>query len=216
MYTIYLRWYGTYSPHVPNKAYIAIMVNGHTDQTFLHTYSKTQPVAMSNSHKCQICTNMNMSPNCTYVTCFMKDATYVVTGFNHMTRSNLNIFDTYHWTDMAPTLQLALNSQKQTLLHGHIAQHICMNMLKHKQLQCLFHRLFPNMCQEQISPPNWAYIQCVFTYTWHIWSHCHQPYDKESCTHIWQISMNKHGWHIGSIAHIANMPHGQIDIMFCT
>ena len=43
----------------------------------------------------------------------------------------------------------------------------------------------------------------------YIWSQWHQPCDKEHCTYIWHVSLNKHGYDIAYIAHTTNMLHGQ-------
>ena len=37
------------------------------------------------------------------------------------------------------------------------------------------------------------YMEEVYTYMCHIWSHCHEPCHNGYCTHIWHISWNKSG-----------------------
>ena len=45
----------------------------------------------------------------------------------------------------------------------------------------------------------------VCMYICHIWSHLHQPSNKENSTHICKISLNKHYHHIPDITHTVNI-----------
>ena len=115
----------------------AFMLNGHIKLTFVHNCVKRQPIAISSSNVIAICARNKYVHQIGHIcqiqcyTCQISDkyiwkmythtfATYAVSGIIHVTRSTVHIFDTYHWTNMATTLQIKLthatcNGSIQTL-----------------------------------------------------------------------------------------------------
>ena len=115
-----------------------------------------------------------------------------------------------HIQNIAQTTNMLLKYIDPIVLHVYAKQN---------QLQLLLHMLL-NICQMQIYPPNWAHVSIkhvhmrMYTYIFAIWHHWHNPFNKEHCTHIWHISLNKYGCHIQNIAQTTNMLLECIDPIF--
>ena len=141
---------------------------------------------------------------------------YCVSSQTSAANVTVHIFDMYHSTNMAATLQYKSHSHYDK---WHKDPTCFVYACLHYQHNIYF-MLLPNVLETNMLTKYVIYAKyfmglhgkCI--HIGHILSQCFQPCETEQCTHISYISLNKYGCHIANIAHTTHMLHGHIDPTF--